>query len=236
MPLKPEQLLDPIPETRDYFRKRLRRAPIDFESFATPLRLCTLEGCQGMCCYDGVCLDEDEEHYLTAILEAHPLHFKPLGITRENAFEDAVFIDTDTRKTATRKHKYPKHVGFPKHFEKTSCVFRHEDGRCSLQALAMEHGEHPWAYKPLSCWLHPISLERNDRTILWLPTKGRDPLKDDKFPGYAPYTQCGEHCAGGQPAYEVLRQELETLGAVVGRDFYGEIKAALNGGESKKKK
>ncbi|MDK2970341.1 MAG: hypothetical protein PWP23_96 [Candidatus Sumerlaeota bacterium] len=225
MPLKPSQLLDPIPESRKYFRKRLSKAPIDFESFGTLLKPCTMGECCGMCCYDGVCLDEDEEHYVGAVVDAHPLHFKELGITRENAFEDAIFIDTETRKTRTKKFKYPEHVNFPKHFDKTSCVFRYDDGRCSLQALAMEHGEHPWAYKPVSCWLHPISLERHDKTVLWLPTMGKDHLTDDDFPGYAPYTRCGCAFPDGQPAYEVLSWELETLGAVVGRDFLGEIRA-----------
>jgi hypothetical protein len=179
-----------------------------------------------MCCYDGVCLDEDEERYVGAILDAHPLHFKELKLTRENAFEDACFLGVDTRKTTTRKHKYPPHVGFPKHFAKTSCAFRFDDGRCSLQALAMEHGEHPWAYKPLSCWLHPISLERDDKTIVWLPTVGNDPLVEDGYPGYAPHTHCGRACTdGGRPAYEVLREELETLGSIVGRDYIAEIQA-----------
>ncbi|MBI5155286.1 DUF3109 family protein [Candidatus Poribacteria bacterium] len=233
MPLKPEQLLDPLPETKKYFQRRLHRAPVDFDSFATPLKACDLRTCQGSCCYDGVCLDEDEERYLGAIVDAHPLHFKPLGITRENAFEDATFLDTDTRKTRTRRFKYDPAVEFPKHFEKTACVFRHSDGRCSLQALAMEHGEHPWAYKPLSCWLHPISLERNDRTIIWLPTKDNDQLTEPGFPGYAPYTKCGCATPGGRPAYEVLKPELDVLGAIAGRDFFGEIKAhfAKNGGD-----
>jgi len=226
-----------MPETKKYFVKRLRNAPIDFESFGIKLRQCRMEDCLGMCCYDGVCLDEDEEHYIGAIVDAHPVYFKELGITRENAFEDAIFIDSECRKTTTRKFKYPPHVGYPKHFEKTSCIFRHPDGRCSLQGLAMQHGEHPWAYKPPSCWLHPLSLERNDRTILWLPQKHTDHVVDKNYPGYSPYTRCGENCAtGGMSAWEALKPELETLGAVVGRDFYGEIKkwhGERNGAEAK---
>lgn len=224
MPLKRSQLLDPLPETKRYFRRRLAKAPVDFESFGTPLRLCSLDDCLGMCCYDGVCLDDDEERYLAAILDAHPVYFKQLGLTSENAFEDAVFLDSDTRKTRTKKFKYPKHVGHPKHFENTSCAFRHDDGKCSLQSLAMQHGEHPWAYKPLSCWLHPISLERDDKTIVWLPRIGHDHLAEEGYPGYAPFTKCGEECPGGEPAYEVLKEELVTLGKIVDRDFYGEIK------------
>ncbi|MEQ8819842.1 MAG: hypothetical protein RLY93_06325 [Sumerlaeia bacterium] len=227
MPLAASELLDPMPETKSYFVRRLKRCKIDIESFATPLSVCTMEGCQGMCCYDGVCLDEDEERYIAAVVRAHPKHFEEVGVTPENAFEDALFLDVETRKTATKPCTYKKRVGFPEHFEKASCVFRHKDGRCSLQGLAMEHGEHPWAYKPMSCWLHPISLERDGRTIIWLPRIETDHLREEGYPGYAPYTHCGRECAGGVPAYKALKDELKTLGAIVGRDVYGEIKAAV---------
>ena len=226
MPLLPHQILDAMPETKKEMRRRLRRSKIDFESFATPLRLCELGKCNGHCCYDGVCVDEDEEHFITAVVTAHPVFFQQLGVTPENAFEDATFLGTDTRKTTTRPFRYPKEVGHPKHFEKTTCSFRFPDGRCSLQALAMEHGEHPWAYKPLSCWLHPISLERDDKAVIWIPTKGNDLLEDPEYPGFAPYTRCGEACPGeGRPAWQTLKAELQTLGAIAERDIWGEIEA-----------
>ena len=224
MPLQRHQLLDALPETKRYFKRRLTRAAIDYESFGKPMKLCDLHNCCGQCCYDGVCLDDDEERYLTAILEAHPVFFKELKLTPENAFEDAEFLDTPTRKTQERKFKYPKRAKLPKHFSHTRCCFRYEDGRCSLQSLAMEHGEHPWAYKPFSCWLHPISLERGNKTILWVPGKENDHLKEPGYPGYAPFTPCGAEIKGGEPGYEVMEEELQTLGEIVGRDFYTEIK------------
>ncbi len=226
MPLRPDQLFDPMPDTKKYFRRTMIGAPVDYESFGISLRQCTMESCCGMCCYDGVCLDEDEEHYIGAVIDAHPVFFKEeMGITRGNAFEDAEFLGSDCRKTATRKFKYPAATGFPKHFDNTKCAFRYDDGRCSLQSLAMQHGEHPWAYKPPSCWLHPVSLERDNATILWLPQKHTDHLVEKGYPGYAPFTKCGEDCgAQGMPAYEALKPELETLGVLVGRDFYTEIK------------
>lgn len=224
MPLDPSQLLDATPETKKYFKRRLFRAPVDYESFMTPLRLCDIGQCFGMCCHDGVCLDDDEEHYVAAVVDAHPVFFRQtVGVTSENAFEDAIFLDSETRKTRTRRFKYPPHANYPKHFPQTSCVFRMPDGKCALQALAMQHGEHPWAYKPLSCWLHPISLERDDRTMLWIPTKETDHLREPDYPGYAPYTHCGCATPGGKPAYQILKMEIETLGAIVGRDFWGEM-------------
>jgi len=235
MPLQPHQLLDALPETKKYFKRRLMRADIDFKSFAKPMQLCSLENCSGQCCYDGVCVDEDEERYLTAILEAHPVFFKSLKLKPENAFEDATFLDTDTRKTQARKMKYPKQAKLPKHFDSTRCCFRYEDGRCSLQSLAMEHGEHPWAYKPFSCWLHPISLERGNKTVLWIPDHDTDHLTTEDYPGYAPYTPCGACVKGGKPGYEIMKSELQALGAIVGRDFYGEIVAHFSKKQKAKK-
>lgn len=224
MPLKPHEILDAMPETKKYFKRRLLRAPVDYDSFLTPLQLCNLDECCGMCCYDGVCVDDDELHYIKAVMDAHPKHFKEIGLTSDNAFEGAEFLGAETMKTKEKKFKYPKRANFPKHFRNTACVFRYDDGKCSLQALAMQHGEHPWAYKPFSCWLHPISLERDDKTILWIPRKETDHLKERGYPGYAPYTGCGCEVKGGKPAYRVLKEEIKTLSAIVGRDFYGEMK------------
>lgn len=224
MPLEAHEILDAVPDTKADVQWRVRRSKIDYPSFATPLRLCDLAECNGHCCYDGVCVDTDEEEFLAALMRAHPKFFEQLGLDHENAFEDATFLDSPTRKVVTKKFKYPKSVGHPKHFDKSSCAMRFPDGRCGLQALAMEHGNHPWAYKPLSCWLHPISLERDDKPVIWIPTKETDQLKDKGFPGFAPYTRCGESCPGeGRPAWQTLRMELETLGRLGGRDIVGEI-------------
>lgn len=222
-PLSPEQLLDAMPETKRLFKSRLASCPIDVKSFLAPLHLCDLQSCQGMCCYDGVCLQEDEEHYIGAVVQAYPEVFGPMGIDRNSAFTNLSPGLSRGRKTATRPFEYSRESNTPKHFSRTACVFRLPDARCALQSLAIDQGEHPWAYKPPNCWLHPISLQRGTETVIWLPDKSTDPQKSNAFPGFASYSRCGECAEGGPPAYVTLRQELETLGAIIGRDLLKEI-------------
>lgn len=219
----PHQLLDSMPETKQVFLRRLRSCPIDHESFLTPLRVCSLSSCQGMCCYDGVVLAEDEAHYIGAVVKAHPEVFDPLGISPETAFEPISEGAGSIKKTATKPFSYAPESNTPEHFARTACVFRLPDARCSLQSLAIEQGEHPWAYKPPNCWLHPITLHRGNESVIWLPTKSCDPLQKPGYPGFASYSRCGECTPGGEPAYKVLGQELQTLGAIIGRDLIAEI-------------
>lgn len=223
MPISNAQILDHLPSWKRYVQKRLAKAPIDFESFGVRLQVCAMEDCRGMCCYDGVCIDRDEERMVRRALRQNPEHFEELGVDASNAFEEGEFQGLPTRKTQTRPQKFPRHVSIPRHFDRSCCVFKHEDGRCSLQSLAMKLGEHPWAFKPISCWLHPLSLERDDETILWVPRLGHDHLKTEEYAGFTPYTHCGKECTGGKPAWQALKFELECLGAITGRDFYGEI-------------
>jgi hypothetical protein len=80
----------------------------------------------------------------------------------------------------------------------------------------MKDGKHPWFYKPLTCWLHPINVSPERITLYDEKT---DPYRFPDYDGYLSRTFCGRTMSLGRPAYEVLRPELEFLGRILGRDF-----------------
>lgn len=109
---------------------------------------------------------------------------------------------------------------FPEHFSRTRCVFLDDHHRCHWQLRAVEEGKHPWFYKPTSCWMHPLILRnKGGRPVLTLLTREQDEAE------FATFTPCGNSEKTASPARESLRMELEMLGAISGRDFYGELNA-----------
>jgi hypothetical protein len=131
------------------------------------------------------------------------------------------------KKTATRTSPFRAKVdGYPSHFNETACVFLFEDGRCGLQQLSIQDGKHPWYYKPFTCWLQPIKI--SDSTIR-LYDEATDPFKFADYDGFVTQTFCGRTTAGGRPAAEVLREELEFLGELLDRDLLTELKVIQDG-------
>lgn len=122
-----------------------------------------------------------------------------------------------------------KVADYPEHFPNTNCVFLLDDARCALQSLAVEEGKHPWHYKPLTCWLHPLSISSGPKhkPMLTLYSEENDPQRYPDYDGFVCRTQCGRTCSGGEPAWQVLRWEIETLGEIGGRDLIAEIKEQI---------
>lgn len=169
------------------------------------LKRCDLSACEGMCCYDGVYISDDEERKIKETVSANKDFFSFLP--------EEFIIDGDWRnllkgrKTALRSHRY-KNTNYPQHFKHTRCVFSLPDARCSLQVLAESLGKHPWFYKPKSCWLHP--LRKNVTGIMSPPANpSDDPQNIGKdYPGYSSYTECGRHKPDGEPWFKVLLEEI----------------------------
>jgi hypothetical protein len=173
----------------------------------TELRLkqCDISVCEAMCCYDGVYLGDGEEARITQVVQENPDFFSFLP--------DEFIVDycrgrSSGRKTAIGPHDY-QDPHFPAHFTRTMCVFNLPDARCSLQVLATQRGEHPWTYKPMSCYLHPL-LHRGSQVVPPPIDQSDDPQKIDgeDYPGYPTYTLCGRHREDGLPWREVLSEEL----------------------------
>jgi hypothetical protein len=74
-----------------------------------------------------------------------------------------------------------------------------------LQILSEGDGKHPWYYKPFTCWLQPIKL--SDSAIR-LYDETTDPNKLPNYDGFVIRTFCGRTEECGQPATEVLKEEI----------------------------
>ena len=101
-------------------------------------------------------------------------------------------------------------------FSDSACVFLLPDARCVLQALSAELGYHPWHFKPVSCWLHPLKVGSAPGVSLYLPTEETDLSRHQGYPGYVLWTRCGRRDPAGRPAREVFRAEIAFLEVITG--------------------
>jgi hypothetical protein len=87
-------------------------------------------------------------------------------------------------------------------------------------------GRHPWYFKPVKCWMHPITLEGESRGVLLLHDERTDPYRFPGYEGFVSQIFCGRTCLGGAPASVVLADELTFLSRIVGRDLIAEATSA----------
>lgn len=207
-------------ESAHELARQVREARIDYEAFEMPLKLCELTKCRATCCHDGVLLENDEMAIIREVIESHRGLLETYDwscdsyLTEENGQGRSVTLDAED---------LPE--GFPAHFPKTRCVFLDAEHRCVLQRIAMDTEKHPWFWKPISCWMHPLVLipgNRGERPFLTLAKKDADPTAKRGYPGFASFTPCGMSESAGVPARDVLRGELQLLGEISGRDLLQE--------------
>jgi hypothetical protein len=169
------------------------------------LKTCDIHACEAMCCHDGVYLEADDEAALQAIVEREPeLRARLPEVYVVEGHWNGEHLG---RKTATRPHDY-LNPGYPAHFPRTRCVFADAVGFCELEKLARGRGEHPWTYKPFTCWMFP--LEDDDGKAVPPPVLARDdPYRTKGYPGYVSLVPCGRHDANGKPWSAALEQELK---------------------------
>lgn len=207
------------PEQQRELRRQLREAALDHASFSTPLRVCELAECMATCCHDGVFLETEERDVIDEVVRTHRGRLESYGwretewFTRENGRVKSITKPAETLPAS-----------FPAHFPRTRCVFLDAEHRCVLQRLAMDEGRHPWFWKPISCWMHPLVLRsRGGRPLLTLPAGGDDPSSGPDYPGFSSHTPCGLPCSGGEPASLTLAPELRLLSEISGRDLLAEL-------------
>ena len=211
-------ILTAFTKTAQTLRAQLREAIVDHEAFAIPLHRCELSRCRATCCHDGAVLSPEEADRVRVLLEKHPTAFP------DSARDQPVVERDNVLKTATRPaldHECAD--DFPSPFTRTSCVFLDHEHKCTLQLLSSSQGKHPWHYKPISCWMHPILLRpassARDRPVLTLRRPDQDQAR------FASCTHCGRPDPDGQPARDVLASELAALSKLAEREFTAELHA-----------
>lgn len=206
-------------------REQARTASLDPREFERPLARCSVANCHGVCCYDGVPVDDDTAAVLQKLSVEHATEFQQMGLS----LPDEVIVECEWRgsaakKTAVRPFPFRSLLrDYPQHFAETACVFLLDDGRCGLQRLAESHHEHPWYYKPFACWLHPIKMADG---AIRLYDEASDPHRYPGYDGFVTRTFCGRTAAGGCPAAALLQAELEYLGALLHRDLPAELQVS----------
>jgi len=207
-------------------RRRLTHGRVDAQSFRRPVAECQLSDCRGMCCYDGVHVSRESADVITHLTQTHKEFFAGLGLD----LPDRVIVQGEWQwkrgglKTAVKPRDFSHTVeGYPAHFQDTACVFLTREGRCALQLLSLHVGRHPWYYKPVKCWLHPITVEGDEEGVLVLHSETSDPYRLPGYDGFVSVIFCGRSRPDGTPASTVLSQELTFLSRIVDRDLLAEI-------------
>jgi hypothetical protein len=225
-PLSPDDGLTAFKHAEASLRRRCRDARVDAGEFKRKLSRCSLATCRGTCCYDGVPVDDDTAAVLERLSTERAADFAEIGLE----LPGAVIVETEWpgatgRKTAVKPFPFRSLVAdFPRHFDDTACVFLLDDGRCGLQLIATNDGEHPWYYKPFACWLHPIKISASG---IHLYDETTDPNRFLGYDGFASRTHCGRTSECGSAAAELLEEEIEFLGKILDRDLVSEIRSEI---------
>lgn len=173
------------------------------------LSVCDVMDCEGRCCYDGVYLQQGEEEFLRELVAKVPQ--LRAGLPDEFIVDGYWNGEHLGRKTATRPHEY-RSADFPQHFSRTRCVFADGRGFCELEKFARSNGQHPWAFKPTTCWMFPLQ-EECGAAVEPVSGPSDDPYFTESYPGYASCVPCGRHDARGVHWRDALSREIRYLEA-----------------------
>lgn len=208
-------------------RPVIRSMQLDQVALARRVRPCELTKCHGTCCYDGVYLTSEERATILELADPgnRALHRVGLELDADPVVFGRFRDRCSGMKTAVKRVPMGESVkDYPAHFADTRCVLSLDDGRCALEALAVDEGRDRWFYKPFTCWMHPLSIPyRDGECWLTLHSPETDPQGYRDYPGFTSVTHCGRECPEGLPAYRVFERELTRLGEIGGRDLLGEI-------------
>jgi len=188
------------------------------------IKPCNLKSCKGMCCYDGVYLMDGEDDYIKSVVCKFENHFK--GVV-DNFIVDGEWKGVVRGKKTATKVCNNFSNDFPKHFEKTICVFAGRNGECALQNLAVNLGVHKWTFKPAACWIFPLKIVNGEITG---PPKSKcdDPDKCGDYPGFVTYTSCGMDCNDGKKYSEALKEEVEFVKKLPYLPFWPNLNKGLD--------
>ncbi len=164
------------------------------------LKRCNLNECEAICCYDGVSLHHGEDKMIRSVVDRFPQYFIHMPNTyityRERRDGTKVLV------TAVRHFEYSIQT-LSKRFNSTKCVFSTDDHQCSLQVAAIGVGVHKWTFKPLTCWLFPLTLHNGE--IVPLASEWR---KNPSHVSEGLILPCENHHPEGDPWQEVFQEEI----------------------------
>lgn len=220
-------MLELTPVFREKLYEFYRDAPLDVASFHRRYRACGAGECLGLCCNggSGFYLAEEADVIREAVATNAAFFRHHLPDLPERLFDEETDAATGevTLSTNTKPATYPDGLR-PAHFPETTCVFRREDGACTLQILGISQSKHGWSYKPFACWLFPIELDYAGKPHIRVAHASTDEYVDAEYPGFVGFTRCGAECPDtGKPAYEVLANEIAMLSQLLDRDLMKEI-------------
>jgi len=111
--------------------------------------------CQGECCYYGVYTDKAEHETILEIKDKLiSLMDETQSTNVEEWFEDPQEDDD-----------FDSGIAVGTEIVNGKCAFLNKEGLCVIQSLAINEGKHPWHYKPLYCYLFPITIYEKALTI-----------------------------------------------------------------------
>jgi len=111
--------------------------------------------CNGECCYYGVYTDKFEhEKILTLKDKLIPLMDETQSKDTSTWFEEPQEDDD-----------FDSGIAVGTEVINGKCAFLDKNGLCVIQSLAINEGKHPWDYKPLYCYLFPITIYEKTLTL-----------------------------------------------------------------------
>jgi len=111
--------------------------------------------CNGECCYYGVYTDKHESELILSLKDKLiPLMDETQSKNVEDWFEDEQEDDD-----------FDSGIAVGTEVINGKCAFLDKNGLCVIQSLAINEGKHPWDYKPVYCYLFPITIYEKSLTL-----------------------------------------------------------------------
>ncbi|MDP3149870.1 MAG: DUF3109 family protein [Ignavibacteria bacterium] len=111
--------------------------------------------CNGECCYYGVYTDKVEHEKILSLKDKLiPLMDETQSKNVDDWFEEPEPDDD-----------FDSGIAVGTEVINGKCTFLDKNGLCVIQALAINEGKHPWDYKPVYCYLFPITVFEKTLTL-----------------------------------------------------------------------
>lgn len=111
--------------------------------------------CSGECCNYGVYTDSKEAENILSIKD------KIIPLLDESQSKNV----SEWFEAPEKDEDFESGIAVGTQIINDKCTFLDKSGLCTLQKLALLEGEHKWKYKPLYCYLFPLTIFEGALTI-----------------------------------------------------------------------